>query len=103
MLDLARKRAADHPAGKRLSFVQAESTDWLNTAEPCDLLMVVGAGLLAPGAAQNAAQLAALAAAGKPGGRLRWGKIFWKRPPSALFKAATGPVAALYASHADYV
>src|ERR1700742_1956515 len=30
MLDLARKRAADHPAGKRLSFVQAESTDWLN-------------------------------------------------------------------------
>ena len=103
MLDLARGRAADHAAGKRLSFLQAESTDWLKTAEPCDLLMVVGAGLAVPGAADNAAQLSALAAAVKPGGRLLWGEIFWKRPPSDLFRAATGPVAALYASHADYV
>ncbi len=103
MLDLARGRAAAQPAGKRLSFLQAESTDWLQTAEPCDLLMVVGAGMLVPGAADNAAQLGALAATVKPGGRLLWGETFWKRPPSDLFRAAVGPVAALYAPHADYV
>src|ERR1700748_1809082 len=48
MLDLARTRAADNSAGKHLSFRQAESTEWLKSAEPCDLLMVVGAGLLVP-------------------------------------------------------
>ncbi|MGZ6012756.1 MAG: SAM-dependent methyltransferase, partial [Caulobacteraceae bacterium] len=70
MLDLARERAATRPAGRHLSFSLAESTDWLERAEPCDLLMVVGAGLLVPDAADNAAQLKALAAAVKPGGRL---------------------------------
>jgi ubiquinone/menaquinone biosynthesis C-methylase UbiE len=103
MLDLARARAAEHPAGKRLTFRQAESTDWLDDAQPCDLLMVVGAGLLVPGAADNAAQLRALASALKPGGRLLWGETFWKEKPSALFAAGLGPTAALYASHADYV
>jgi hypothetical protein len=47
--------------------------------------------------------LKALAAAVKPGGRLLWGESFWKRTPSAMFKAGLGPVAGLYASHADYV
>jgi ubiquinone/menaquinone biosynthesis C-methylase UbiE len=103
MLDLARARAADHPAGGQLTFRQAESTDWLEDAEACDLLMVVGAGLLVPGAADNAVQLAALAAKLRPGGRLLWGETFWKAEPSALFKAGIGPTGALYASHADYV
>lgn len=103
MLDLARGRAAARPAGQRLVFRQAESAEWLQTAEPCDLLMVVGAGALVPGAADNAAQLGALAAAVRPGGRLLWGETFWKRPPSDLFRAAVGPVARLYAPHADYV
>ncbi|MEI9891612.1 MAG: class I SAM-dependent methyltransferase [Caulobacteraceae bacterium] len=103
MLDLARARAADNPAGKLLSFYQAESTEWLATAAPCDLVMAVGAGLLVPGAADNAAQLRALAAAVRPDGRLLWGETFWKKEPSAGFRAGLGPVAALYASHADYV
>lgn len=103
MLDLARSRAEAHPAGDRLAFRQAESVDWLKDAEPCDLLMAVGAGHLVPGAADNAVQLAALAAKVKPGGRLLWGETFWKAEPSAAFKAGLGPVAALYASHADYV
>ena len=103
MLELARSRAEGHPAGARLTFRQAESTDWLSGAEPCDLLVVVGAGLLVPGAADNAAQLAALAAKLRPGGRLLWGETFWKAEPSAAFKAGVGPTAALYASHADYV
>ena len=103
MLDLARARADGHPAGGRLTFRQAESTDWLADAEPCDLLMAVGAGLLVPGAPDNAAQLAALAAQVRPGGRLLWGETFWKAEPSPLFKAGLGPTAALYASHADYV
>ena len=103
MLDLARARAADHPAGGRLSFRKAGSTDWLADAEPCDLLMVVGAGLLVPDAADNAAQLKALAGAVKPGGRLLWGETFWKAEPSPLLKAGLGPTVALYASHADYV
>jgi ubiquinone/menaquinone biosynthesis C-methylase UbiE len=103
MLDLARERASRHGAGKHLSFHQSESTDWLRTAQPCDLLMVVGAGMLVPDAEDNAAQLKALAAAVKPGGRLLWGESFWKRPPSEAFKTGLGPVAALYASHADYV
>jgi len=103
MLDLARERAGKHAAGHRLAFVQAESTDWLDTAQPCDLVMAVGCGMLVPGAADNAAQLKALAAAVKPGGRLLWGESFWKRPPSDPFRAGLGPVAALYASHADYV
>jgi SAM-dependent methyltransferase len=103
MLDLAQSRAAEHPAGGRLRFRQADSTDWLEAAEPCDLLVVVGAGLLLPGAADNAAQLAALAAKVRPGGRLLWGESFWKAEPSAVFKAGLGPTAALYASHADYV
>src|SRR5215469_13271514 len=29
MLDLARSRVEGHPAGRRLTFRQAESTDWL--------------------------------------------------------------------------
>jgi len=103
MLDLARARAADHPAGGQLTFRQAESSDWLEDAAPCDLLMVVGAGLLVPGAADNAAQLKALAVKLRPGGRLLWGESFWKAEPSALFKAGIGPTGALYASHADYV
>lgn len=103
MLDLARTRAAGHPAGRRLTFRQAESTDWLRDAEPCDLLMVVGAGLLVPDAADNAAQLEALAAKVRAGGRLLWGETFWKAEPSALFRAGLGPTGALYASHADYV
>ena len=103
MLDLARQRAAEHPAGARLSFHQSESGDWLKAARPCDLLAAVGAGLLVADAANNAAQLSALAKAVKPGGRLLWGETFWKRPPSDAFKAGLGPVAQLYASHADYV
>ncbi|MDB5460194.1 MAG: methyltransferase [Caulobacteraceae bacterium] len=103
MLDLARDRLAAHPAKARISFHQAESMDYLAQAQPCDLLVAVGAGLLVPGAADNAAQLKALAAGVKPGGRLLWGETFWKRPPSEMLKAATGPVAALYAGHADYV
>jgi SAM-dependent methyltransferase len=103
MLDLARTRAAAHPAGGRLTFLLAESADWLKHTEPCDLLMVVGAGLLVPEATDNAAQLGALAAAVRPGGRLLWGESFWKAEPSAMLKAGLGPTAALYAAHADYV
>jgi len=103
MLDLARQRAADHPAGARLTFHQAESTGWLEAAEPSDLLVAVGAGLLVPAAKDNAAQLAALAKAVRPGGRLLWGETFWKREPSAGFRAGLGAVAELYASHAEYV
>ena len=102
MLDLAKGRLEGAAKG-RISFHQAESMDYLAKAEPCDLLMAVGCGVLVPGAADNAAQLKALAAAVKPGGRILWGETFWKRAPSAGFRAATGPVAALYASHADYV
>jgi cyclopropane fatty-acyl-phospholipid synthase-like methyltransferase len=103
MLDLARSRAKDHPAGGRVRFHQAESMDYLKDAQACDLMMAVGAGMLVPGAADNAAQLAALAGAVRRGGRVLWGEIFWRRPPSEALRAATGPVAALYASHADYV
>jgi ubiquinone/menaquinone biosynthesis C-methylase UbiE len=103
MLELARDRAKAHAVGRRLSFHQAESMDYLAGAEPCDLLVAVGAGMLVPGAADNAAQLGALAAGVKPGGRLLWGEIFWKKPPSAMLRQTTRPVAALYASHADYV
>jgi SAM-dependent methyltransferase len=103
MLDLARARAAASPAGGRLSFRQAESADWLKDAEPCDLVMAVGAGVLVPGAEDNAAQLKALAEKVRPGGRILWGESFWKAEPSAVFRAGLGPVAALYASHADYV
>src|SRR4051812_20110285 len=53
MRDLARQRAADHPGGQRLSFTHAESADWLAAAEPRDLVMAVGAGLLVPDAADN--------------------------------------------------
>jgi SAM-dependent methyltransferase len=103
MLDLARGRAKGHAGGGRLSFHHAESMDYLAKAEPCDLVMAVGAGLLVPGATSNAEQLKALAAGVRPGGRLLWGETFWKRAPSDMLRAATGPVAALYASHADYV
>jgi ubiquinone/menaquinone biosynthesis C-methylase UbiE len=102
MLELARGRLAG-AAKERVSLHAAESMDYLAQAEPCDLLMAVGAGALVPGAVDNTAQLTALAAGVKPGGRLLWGETFWKRPPSEGFRAATGPVAALYARHADYV
>ena len=103
MLDLARARAQAHPAGGRLSFHEAESMAYLAAAEPCDLLMAVGAGALVPGAADNAEQLAALAKAVRPGGRVLWGESFWKRPPSETMRAGLGPVAALYAGHTEYV
>ncbi len=103
MLGLAEGRLKSHAAGGRVSFTQAESANWLKTAQPCDLLMAVGAGMLVEGAASNAEQLKTLAGAVKPGGRLLWGETFWKKPPSDMLRAATGPVAALYASHADYV
>jgi hypothetical protein len=86
-----------------MSFHRAESMDYLASGEPCDLLVAVGAGILVPGAADNAAQLKALADHVKPGGRLLWGETFWKRAPSDMLRAATGPVAALYAGHGDYV
>ena len=44
MLDLARGRAKGHAAGDRLSFHEAESMDYLAGAQPCDLLVAVGAG-----------------------------------------------------------
>ena len=100
MLDLARARWAKQ---ERLTFHQAESMDYLASAGPCDLLVCVGAGMLVPGAPDNAAQFKALARHVKPGGRILWGETFWKRPPSEMLRAATGPVAALYASHAEYV
>jgi ubiquinone/menaquinone biosynthesis C-methylase UbiE len=103
MLDLAQARAAEDPAGKRLTFHQAESTDWLAAAKPCDLLMVVGAGMLVPDAKDNVAQLKVLASAVKPGGEMLWGESFWKREPSEALKTGLGPVAQLYGSHADYV
>lgn len=103
MLELARARAQAHPAGAQLSFHRAESMDYLAAAEPCDLLVAVGAGALVPGAATNAAQLAALAQGVRPGGRVLWGESFWKRPPSDTMRAGLGPVAALYASHTEYV
>jgi ubiquinone/menaquinone biosynthesis C-methylase UbiE len=96
MLDLARSRLAGQ---SRVRFHQAESMDYLGKAEPCDLLVVVGAGALVPGAVDNAAQLQALAQAAKPGGRILWGESFWKREPSAMLRAATGPVARLDAGH----
>ena len=102
MLDLAQGRLSG-AAKQRVSLRLAESADYLAQAEPCDLLVAVGAGALVPGAADNAAQLRALAGAVKPGGRLLWGETFWKKAPSDLLRAATGPAAALYASHADYV
>jgi ubiquinone/menaquinone biosynthesis C-methylase UbiE len=102
MLDLAKGRMRG-AAKDRVSFHQAESMDYLATVEPCDLLMAVGCGVLVPGAADNAAQLKALAGAVKPGGRLLWGETFWRKPPSDMLRTATGPVAALYASHAEYV
>jgi hypothetical protein len=103
MLDLARERAKAQGAGRRLSFHQAESMDYLAGAEPCDLLVAVGAGMLVPGAADNVAQLSALASGVKAGGRLLWGETFWRKAPSERLRQASGPVAALYASHADYV
>jgi cyclopropane fatty-acyl-phospholipid synthase-like methyltransferase len=102
MLDLARGRM-EGAAKERITLHQAESMDYLATAEPCDLLMAVGCGVLVPGAQDNAAQMKALAAAVKPGGRILWGETFWRKPPSDMLRAATGPVAALYASHAQYV
>jgi ubiquinone/menaquinone biosynthesis C-methylase UbiE len=102
MLDLAKGRMTG-AAKTHVSFHQAESMDYLAEAQPCDLLMAVGCGVLVPGAEDNAAQLKALAAAVKPGGRILWGETFWRKPPSDRFRAATGPVAALYASHAEYV
>ncbi len=103
MLDLAKARLKGHPAAGRVSFHVSESMDYLATAYPCDLLVSVGAGVLVPGAEDNAAQLRALAQAVKPGGRLLWGESFWKKDPSPTMRGAVGPVAALYASHADYV
>jgi ubiquinone/menaquinone biosynthesis C-methylase UbiE len=103
MLDLAKERLKAHPARDRVSFHQAESMDYLATAYPCDLLVSVGAGVLVPDAQDNAAQLKALAQAVKPGGRILWGESFWKKTPSDMMRGAVGPVAALYASHADYV
>ncbi len=103
MLDLARGRMAGHPARDRVSFHQSESMAYLAQAEPCDLLMAVGAGVLVPEAKTNVEQFRALAAGVRAGGRILWGETFWKREPSPMLRAATGPVAALYAGHADYV
>jgi trans-aconitate methyltransferase len=64
MLDLAKSRAKN----RHIQFTLAESGDWLATAQPCDLLLAVGAGMLVPGATTNAEQLAGLASAVKPGG-----------------------------------
>jgi SAM-dependent methyltransferase len=102
MLDLARTRLTGK-ARDRVSLHQSESMDYLELAQPCDLLVAVGAGALVPGAADNAAQLKALAQGVKSGGRLLWGETFWRKPPSDMLRQATGPVAALYASHAEYV
>jgi SAM-dependent methyltransferase len=103
MLALAKTRLTGRGGPGAVHFHQAESADYLASAEPCDLLVAVGAAALVPGAADNTQQLAALAKGVRPGGRILWGETFWKREPSAQFRALTGPVAALYAGHADYV
>jgi SAM-dependent methyltransferase len=102
MLELAQSRLSG-PAKARVSLHRSESMDYLELCQPCDLLVSVGAGALVPGAEDNAAQLKALAKGVKSGGRLLWGEIFWKKPPSEMLRQATGSVAALYAGHADYV
>lgn len=78
------------------------STEFLKTAEPCDLLVGIGAVHLA-GDVGPVEMLKALAAHVRPGGTLLWGESCWLKEPGEVLRQLLGPAAALYRSHADSV
>lgn len=75
---------------------------FLQGAEPCDLLIGIGAIHLAGAASTDPIDmLKALAVHVRPGGALLWGETCWVKPPSELLLQMLGPLASQYKSHAD--
>lgn len=103
MIAEAERRLAGRGAPGRVELHTASSIDFLAGAGEADLVIAIGALALTEGAQDAASVLKGLARSVKPGGTLLWGESHWKRPPSDAVRYLLGPVAAAYASHADYV
>lgn len=103
MADQAEARLAGRGAGGDVKVLRMGSAEYLAGAEPCDLLVGIGAIQLAGAELSVADTLAALARHVRPGGALLWGETYWRRPPSAGLLSLLGPLGAAYRSHAEYV
>lgn len=102
MATLAAERLEGRGAPGAVTLHTCSSNDFLAAAEPCDLLVGIGAVQLADGA-EPAQMLRSLAAHVRPGGTLLWGESIWLSEPGEILRQLLGPTAALYRSHAESV
>lgn len=100
MAALAAERLAGRGAPGSVRLHVCGSAEFLAAAEPCDLLVGVGALQLAAGA-EPAEMLGSLAAHVRPGGAILWGESCWLQPPGEVLRHLLGSTAALYRSHAE--
>ena len=93
----ARLRALSAPGAVRLH--NTTSTEFLKDAEPCDLLVGIGAINLA-GPVEPTQMLRALAEHVRPGGAILWGESIWEQESSDFLKATLGAQTNVYKTHA---
>jgi len=102
MADQARARIEGRGDPGAVTLHVRASTDFLREAEPCDLLVGIGAVNLA-GDLGPSEMLRALSAHVRPGGALLWGESCWLKPPGEVLRQILGPAADFYRSHAESV
>jgi SAM-dependent methyltransferase len=102
MAALAAERLAGRGAPGSVTLHTCLSTEFLERAGDCDLLVGVGALQLAAGA-EPSEMLAGLARHVRPGGTLLWGESIWLKEPGDFLRHLLGPTALLYRSHAESV
>jgi SAM-dependent methyltransferase len=102
MAELAAGRLKGRGSPGSVTLHTCPSTEFLTGAEPCDLLIGIGAVQLAAGAAP-AEMLRSLAAHVRPGGAVLWGESIWLTEPGEILRQLLGPAATVYLGHAESV
>lgn len=88
MVALAEARLAGHPAASAVTLHANSASAFLQDAKAFDLLVVMGAYGVAPGAEGPAEVFSALKARLAPGGRLLFGDPFFRADASAALRAS---------------
>jgi hypothetical protein len=99
---IARKRLEGRGAPGSVTLHNTEARAFLESAEPYELIVSVGASGIVPGPPEPQAIMEALKPHLTPGGMLLWSDPYWKAEPDPAFVAMLGPYAA-YKTHAGNI